>query len=49
LVNILNTIPQVGGNGSAVLVVIVVGTGALIAFTQYRGYRKWLRGPEPKK
>lgn len=49
LVSILNLIPQVQGNGSTVLTAIVVGIVVLIAFTQYRGYRKWLRGPAPKE
>jgi len=48
LVGILNLIPPVGGNGSTILTIIVVGVVALIVFTQYRGYRKWLRVPTPK-
>jgi hypothetical protein len=45
LVSLLNTMPPIGGNGSPVLAGIMVGVVALIVFTQYRGYRKWQRGP----
>jgi hypothetical protein len=48
-VDAVNMIPGLQGMGSTVVPAIIIVVALIIVFDAYRNFRKWLRGPKPKR